>query len=119
MSLITVASTALPGLKTYKVMTVDIDGEGSTRSETGVKHRERVRAGVYEITCSFIVTKTQLKIITDAIAPASFSVTFFDPTASSNPIITMEASDITADLILNDATEANTMWQISFTLTEY
>jgi hypothetical protein len=117
MALITIATTDLPDPFEYAVTLRDMDSDKSVRDETGVLHRERVRAGVYEVKASFRVSKTQLKTITDAIAPASFSATIFDPTTSSSPTITMYAGDKSAKLAIMPG--ADSQWEITVSLIQY
>lgn len=121
--MITVGITALPNPKEggYKVSLSDLDGEGAGRSGTGVLVRDRIRAGVYKIEVTWIVTKAQLKTITDAIATASFSVTFFDPTTNSDPTKTMYTGDRSASLIsyVSEASPANSTWELSLSLIEF
>lgn len=121
MALITIGAVALPNPKEYGVTLSDLDSDSTTRSETGILHRDRVRARVYTIQVSFLVTRAQLKTITDAISPVSFSVTFFDPTSSTDVTKTMYAGDKASKLALYPSESAPTvnMWDISFTLIEF
>ena len=114
MAMITIGSTDLPNPSDYDVTRSDLDSDNTTRSETGVLTRDRVRAGIYSIKCTFKVTKTQLKSITDAISGASFSMTFFDPTTSSSPTITAYAGNRSAKLIkYKTGDEDNSRWELS------
>lgn len=119
MALITIGSTALTNPFDYQVTLRDMDSDKSVRDELGILHRERVRAGVYEIKASFKVTKAQLKVITDAIAPASFSCTFFDPTTSSSPTATMYAGDRSAKLADLRDESSGSDWEITVSLIQY
>lgn len=119
MALIKIGTTDLPSPVEYSVTLQDIDSENTKRTETGLLQRDRVRAGVYKIQAKWIVTKAQLKVITDAIASAKFSVTFFDPTTSTNPTKQMYCGDRTANLILNKSNPNESMWEFSTSLIEY
>lgn len=120
MALISIGGVELPGLYKYEVGKADIDSENTKRTETGLLVRDRVRAGVYKIEAGFRVTTTQLKTITDAISPASFSVTFFDPTSSANVTKTMYAGDKKAELVhYNNSVPNNSLWELSVSLVEY
>lgn len=122
MALITIGVTALPNPYDYAVTRRDLDSENSARTtETGVLHRERIRAGVYEAKASWLVSKANLKVITDALAPASFSATIFDPTTSSDTTLTMYAGDMTAKLskYVSEAAPADSYWDITVSLIEY
>lgn len=121
MALITVGSTPLPDPVEYSVSLQDIDSENTRRTETGLLTRDRVRAGLYKIQATWKVTKTQLKTITDAIAPAKFSVTFFDPTTGTNPTKDMYSGDRTGNLILlkDPNSPGDSLWELSVALIEY
>ena len=121
MALITIGSTPLPDPVEYTVSLQDIDSENTRRTETGLLTRDRVRGGVYKIQATWKVTKTQLKTITDAIAPAKFSVSFFDPTTSSNPTKDMYSGDRIGNLILlkDTGSSSESLWELSASLIEY
>jgi hypothetical protein len=117
MALITIGTTPLPDPAEYSVTLQDIDSENTRRTEAGVLTRDRVRAGVYKIQATWKVNKTDLKKITDAVSPAKFSVTFFDPTTSSNPTKDMYVGDRTANLIHLESGQS--LWELTLSLIEY
>jgi hypothetical protein len=121
MALITIGSTPLPDPVEYSVSLQDIDSENTRRTEAGILTRDRVRGGVYKIQITWKVTKTQLKTITDAISPAQFSVTFFDPTTSTDPTKYMYSGDRTGKLILlkDPNNPSSSLWELSTSLIEY
>jgi len=109
-----------PNPHEYEVVLQDLDGENTTRSETGVLTRDRIRAGLYTVKSSFYVTKTELKVITDSIAAASFPVVFFDPNTSSYPTATMYAGNRSSKMLAYaTGNEANSTWELSFDLIEF
>ncbi len=118
MGMIVIGAVDLPDPASYDVQRSDLDSENTGRSEAGVLQRDRVRAGVYKLSLTFRVTKTDLKVITDALAPVSFSCTFFDPTTSSAPTKTMYAGDRRAKMIYYPAT-GETRWELSVDLIEF
>ena len=118
MAMIVVGSTSLPNPTEYTVTRSDLDSDNTGRSESGILQRDRVRAGVYKIQTTFRVTQPNLKIITDAITPVSFSVTFFDPTSSSNPTKTMYAGDRSGKL-LQSVDGGASYWDLTVDLIEY
>lgn len=110
----------LPAPVEYSVSLQDIDSENTRRTETGMLQRDRVRSGVYKIQIKWRVTRTQLKIITDALKPAKFSATFFDPTTSTTPTRYMYCGDRNADLIYyKEGFPDDSLWEISTSLIEY
>jgi hypothetical protein len=117
MALITIGTTPLPDPAEYSVTLQDIDSENTRRTEAGVLTRDRVRAGVYKIQATWKVNKTDLKKITDAVSPAKFSVTFFDPTTSSNPTKDMYVGDRTANLLYLESGQS--LWELTLSLIEY
>lgn len=120
-AIITIGSTELPAPVEYTVSLQDIDSENTRRTEAGILTRDRVRGGVYKIQVAWKVTKTQLKTITDAISPAQFSVTFFDPTTSTDPTKYMYSGDRTGKLILlkDPNNPGESLWELSTSLIEY
>jgi len=119
MAMIRIDGVDLPAPVEYSVSLQDLDSENTKRTETGVLQRDRIRAGVYKIQVKWRVTKAQLKIITDALKPAKFSVTFFDPTTNTNPTRQMYCGDRTADLIKNSSNPDESVWDLSTSLIEY
>lgn len=116
-AIITIGSTELPAPVEYTVTLQDIDSENTRRTEAGILTRDRVRAGVYKIQATWKVNKTDLKKITDAVSPAKFSVTFFDPTTSTNPTRPMYVGDRMARLIYLESGQS--LWELSLSLIEY
>ncbi|MEI6580205.1 MAG: hypothetical protein WCN92_12210 [Eubacteriales bacterium] len=121
MALLTIGSTAMPNPTKYTVKRADLDSENTTRDELGNLHRERVRAGAYVIDVAWQVTKAAFKTVVDALAPVSFSATFFDPNSASTATATMYAGDRTGDLLqyTDEAHPENSMWELSATLVQY
>lgn len=119
MALIKVGTTDLPEPNEYAVTVQDLDSENTKRTETGLLNRDRVRAGVYKIQAAWIVTTTQLKTITDAIQDAKFSVTFYDPTSSTNVTKDMYCGDRSGSLKLRKTNSADNLWEFSTSLIEY
>ena len=117
MALIKIGSTSLPDPVEYSVTLQDIDSENTRRTEAGILTRDRVRAGVYKIQATWKVNKTDLKIITDAVKPAQFAVTFFDPTTSTNPTRPMYVGDRMARLIHMESGQS--LWELTLSLIEY
>jgi len=120
MAMLTIGS-ALTNPSEYAVSISDLDSDDSGRSETGLFHRNRRRAGVYKIQASFKVSRTELKAITDAIAAASFSVTFFDPFTATDATKTMYVGDRSAKLMnyTNEAAPAESYWNLSCNFIEF
>lgn len=120
MALIRIGGVDLPAPVEYSVSLQDIDSENTRRTETGVLQRDRVRGGVYKITVAWQVKHSVLKTITDAISPAKFSVTFFDPTTGSYPTRSMYCGDRDGKLILYKASNpSESLWELSTSLIEY
>ncbi|MBW2672574.1 MAG: hypothetical protein JRD89_04045 [Deltaproteobacteria bacterium] len=113
MALISIGGVDMPAPSEYGVSLQDIDSENTRRTETGVLVRDRVRAGVYKIQVKWKVTKTQLKTITDAIAPAQF-------TTSTTPTRDMYSGNRDAQLIKYDSVDPdNSLWELSAALIEF
>ncbi len=120
MSIIRVNGIDLPGPTKYNVSLQDIDSSNTGRTETGILIRDRIRQGVYKITVTWLVKHSQLRIITDAISPAKFLVSFFDPTTGTTPTRDMYCGDRNGELKHYDVNNPpNSLWEISTSLIEY
>lgn len=118
-TLLTVGGTPLPNPQVggYNISLNDGDGENSGRSESFEMTRERIRANMYTIGCNWIVNGADLEVITTAVAPATFSVTFFDPLTGAQKTGTFYAGNPrTGKLLKLGETTEESMWQLSFNL---
>lgn len=121
MTLLTIGSTPLPNPQVggYNVSLNDGDSENSGRSESFELGRERIRADMYTIACNWIVKGADLAVITTAIAPATFPLTFFDPLTSSTKTGFFYAGNPrNSNLLKLENTAAESLWQLSFNLIE-
>ena len=100
MNLMEIDGAALPAPLAggYTVTRSDLDGN-TTRSETGIMFRDRVRAGVYKIESEWEMSMTQLAEMVELISPASFNLKFFDITTCQFVTRKMYVSDRTATVI--------------------
>lgn len=123
MAMLTIGTTAFPNpaVGQWKVNLSDLDGDAAGRSGTGVLVRDRIRAAVYQIEAGFILTGAQLEVYVPLLAPASFSVTFYDGKSAAYPTKTMYCGDRTMELVTNisDAAPDATTWKLSFSLIEF
>lgn len=120
MALITIGGVDMPSPAAYSVTLQDIDSENTQRTETGLLIRDRVRAGVYRIQVTWQVEHPKIKTITDAVAPAKFTVTFFDPTTNTYPTKEMYSGDRSGELKVYKASNpSDSLWELSVSLVEY
>lgn len=107
----------LPGVCKYIVTLEDIDGEGSTRTEDGVMHREVLRSNVVHVSVQHIVDPPGVEAIVNAIKtnPDLDGVELYLPgiASSSNHFY---CSKLTTELIVKTAT--NERWLVSYELVE-
>lgn len=124
--LIQVNSTWLPGITKYNVTLEDIDGEGSTRSESGVMHREIIREKVIHAQVQHIVDQSELVTICGAVQGGStVSMTLFCPARAASGYTTVSStfyvSKFNFDLMrLTDPNSGavDDWWQVDYTLVE-
>lgn len=124
--LIQVGSTWLPGITKFNVTLEDIDGEGSTRSESGVMHREIIREKVIHAQVQHIVDQTELVTICGAVQGNSkVEMTLFCPARGTSGGTTVTAyfyvSKFNFDLMrLTDPSNGavDDWWQVDYTLVE-
>lgn len=120
MAIIKIGGADMPSPTKYNVTLQDIDSANTTRTETGELIRDRIRAGVYKIGVTWLVEHTQIKTITDAIAPDKFQVTFFDPTTNANKTCDMYCGDRSGELKhYKHDDPGKSLWEISTSLIEY
>lgn len=120
MAIIKIGGIDMPAPTKYNVTLQDLDSENTTRTETGDLVRDRIRAGVYKIGVTWLVEHTVLKNITDALAPAKFNVTFFDPTTNTNQTKEMYCGDRNGELKhYKHDNPSKSLWEISTSLIEY
>lgn len=119
MALLSVDSTPIKTPSAYRVRLQDLDTANSVRNESGVLTRERVRAGVYKLECEWQgIYQSELDDVIAAIAPVSFSVTFFDATTGSTHTATMYSGDRDAELLKYDES-GDSLWRFKVNLIEY
>jgi hypothetical protein len=119
-AMINIGGSDMPNPTEYEVTLQDLDSENTTRSESGVLTRTRIRAGVYAIKLTWRVSKTELKTITDAIAAASFTLVFFDPTTAAYPSITAYVGNRSAKMLAYETgSESTSWWELSCDFIQY
>lgn len=121
MALLNINNVDMPKPTTYQVSVQDLDSSESVRSESGVLHRDRVRAGVRKIEVGWTVRTAESSKILKAVSGESFTVKFFDPQQNSVATATMYAGDKTVSLknLIGDTGAATTLWEVSFSLIEF
>ena len=118
MAMLKIGNVDTPEPAKYNVTLQDIDSENTQRTEAGTQNRDRVRGGVYKITVMWKVGDSDLKKITSAVAPASLSVTFYDPTTGTTPTKDMYCGDRSGELRFYKPDGAS-LWELSLSLIEY
>ena len=99
----------------YSLDVSDIDSSDSGRGETGYMKRERVRAGMYKLSLSFLnIPSDEVLKIKAAISPEEIVVTLFD---GNYVQVKMYAGNRTLELKSVDDM-SNCFWDMSFNLTE-
>lgn len=108
-------TTQAPLKDSYQVIVSDLDSSNSTRSETGVMNRDRIRAGVYKIAIKWQLRETELKTLLSLIEGDSFSVMFLF--CGDYLTKTMYASDKTA--LLKATNHSTSIWELSVNFIEF
>lgn len=98
----------------YSVTVSDLDSENSTRSETGVLNRDRIRAGIYKLAVKWSLTTSELETLLNAISGDSFDVKFFFGELLTKK---MYASDKSINLKSTDTLTSH--WDVSISFTEF
>jgi len=121
--IIQVGETWLPGITKFTVTMEDIDGEGSTRSEAGIMHREIVREKVIHASIQHIVDQSELQTICAAVqSDSTVEMTLFCP-GRGDPNVTADfyVSKVNFDLIRYKNPKTGVVedwWQVDYTIVE-
>lgn len=114
MDIVKFESYTPPGPSKYGVELSDMDGDNSSRSETGHMNRDRVRAGIYKLKLGWTnLTMAEVDALLKAIAPESVSTTFY---FGGNVTTNMYAGNRTIDL--KTMPDGSSYWDVSFDMVE-
>ena len=121
-NIISVGSTVLPKVREYHFTLEDLDGDNSTRTESGVMHREITRANVYHASVVHICTETEMETICTALKSAPIiEITALCP-GKGSPMATFDAyvSKLEAQLVIyqGQGGQPESWWQVSYQLVE-
>ena len=121
MGLLNINNVDMPKPTSYQVGVQDLDSAETVRSESGILHRDRIRAGVRKISVSWTVKAADISKILKAVQNESCTVKFFDPQENSVKTATMYAGDRVPTLSVqtNENDTDNTWWDLSFDLIEF
>ena len=121
MGLLNINNVDMPKPTSYQVGVQDLDSAETVRSESGILHRDRIRAGVRKISVSWTVKAADISKILKAVQNESCTVKFFDPQENSIKTATMYAGDRVPTLSVqtNENDTDNTWWDLSFDLVEF
>lgn len=121
MGLLNINNVDMPKPTSYQVGVQDLDSAETVRSESGILHRDRIRAGVRKISVSWTVKAADISKILKAVQNESCTVKFFDPQENSIKTATMYAGDRVPTLSVqtNENDTNNTWWDLSFDLVEF
>lgn len=99
----------------YSVTLSDLDSENTSRSETGVLHRERVRTGVCKISANWYVDRTELERLVISTKPDKLTVRYYF--GGEYKTATMYAGDKT--IALDKIYDGGSYWNFTCSFTEY
>jgi hypothetical protein len=107
----------LPGITSYSFTAEDLDGEGTTRTETGVMHREIVRPDIVHASVTHRVTTADLATICEAIKtdPEIEGLDLYLPGVTSRTRKYYCSKYTAALVIVKEDTE---WWDVSYELVE-
>lgn len=109
----------MPAPSTYTIKRTDIDGDDSLISEAGISKRDRIRQGVYEIPCDWIIREKELQKLYNALSRESFNAEIYDGTTGSYITINAKASnERTATLTMPNDNPIKNLWSFSCSIIE-
>ncbi len=121
MALITIDSIEMPTPNQYSIPMQDLDSSDSSRSESGVLIRNRVRQGICQLDLAWRVGGADAAKLLGAIVPDKVEVRYFDPRTNSYNEAEMYVEDRSCALVSfrdDEDAEAN-LWDVSFSLVQY
>lgn len=117
MALIKIDGVNMPEPATFEVSYKDIDGQNTTRSESGFLQRDRVRSNVHTLALSWKALEgADAKTVLTAVSPAKFTISFPDPKTGNTVSVTAYSGDKTAKA---SYAVGGLRWDISFNNIEY
>lgn len=113
----------MPTPSSYDYVEADFDSPDSTRSETGVLNRDRIRRGVLSPKFKWQgITTEQLNTILTAIEPTWITVTIFSPkSASADRLVTFTGyaqATRTSSVVLPRFNSQETLWSFECSFIE-
>lgn len=119
-TMVYVNNVALPRPSKYNPIFSDLDSSDTTRSETGVLYRNRVRGSVKKLELGFTVRSSVASQILQSMKPASLSIRAYDLESNTWITSTMYCSDRNATLkaYTGEGTIAEAIWELTFSLVE-
>ena len=125
MALISIDGVDMPTPMTYSIPMEDLDSSDSSRSESGILIRNRVRQGICRLELSWRVDDSDAAVLLGAIQPERVHVAFRDPRTGTQAQADMYVEGRSCALVrykTGDGTEEKPdtgLWDISFNLVEY
>ncbi|MCC8023379.1 MAG: hypothetical protein LIO46_06360 [Clostridiales bacterium] len=130
--LIEINDVPLPAPTSYSIPFDDLDSSDSSRSESGVQIRNRVRAFISQINLGWRVGGTDAAKILSASRPDRVKVRFFDPSIDVNSpdydptqglystkYMLVQSRSCSLVRFAGEQDPQGNLWDISFTLIEY
>lgn len=114
----------MPTPSSYEFTEADFDSSDSTRSETGVLIRKRIRRGVHTVLCKWnAITTEDLRIIMNAVKPERIQVNVFDPLSEEEDHMTTYTgyaqATRKATIVIPRYNPMETLWSYECSFIEY
>lgn len=120
MTYIEIDGVEMPAPSNYTIKRTDFDGDEGGISEAGYEKRDRVREGVYEIPCDWVLYEPQLQFLYKALSKESFVAKVYDGTTGDYVTINAKAStERTATLTLPNSNRNRNLWSFSCSIVEF
>lgn len=119
--MISINGVRMPSPTKYKVSFSDLDSPDTSRTESGLLVRDRVRQGVVKIEVSWTVGSKDVSKLMRAVTPDKFTVQFFNPETGSYDTIQAYVGDRSNNMksCTTNNPAADALWEVSFNLIEY
>lgn len=102
----------------FSVSFSDIDGGSTTRSESGVMQRDRIREGVRKVSCKWNALKQpDAQALLALLRPDQIQIEYPDPETAVRAVKSVFVGDRSNDMVLYQ--DGAPRWNISCEFTEY
>lgn len=120
MKLLTINGVDIANPTKYDLTFSDLDSSGTSRSVSGVLHRERVRSGILKLSLAWeMLSYDEMTTIMNATSGESFTVNYFYGTSTMKSAVMYAGDKVLSLAATNKNNILDTRWNLSINLISY